>query len=858
MKRFLLLLVSFIAYFGAFAQQSTRTIQSNEISKCGEFEALERMRLEDPIRYQMYQQSRAVLDQEEQLSVQKAGTIYTIPVVFHVLHNNGAENISDAQIQDAIQILNRDYRKLNADVNDVYPTFLSVTGDVEVEFALAKTAPNGNCFNGITRTVSTQTSNGSDGTAQVNAVIAGNDVYQGIWAHNKYLNIYVCDSIGGPAGYTYKPNGNSDPTASNMKFNGIFVLSDYVGSIGTSTIKKSRVLTHEIGHWLNLKHVWGDGIGVGEVCGDDDVADTPITKGFKPCPPSPDSAKVCNPSIVENYENYMDYSYCTKMFTEGQAAKMRIAIVSNVGGRSNIWTATNLVEVGVLPSSTSLCSAELKATSTTICHGTSTSFSVTNVSEPIISYSWSFPGGSPSYSTLANPTVTYATPGVYNASVTITTATLNRIITNTAYMNVVGGVLTGTLPIFEGFVGPTFPPTAWTIDNGGNSVTWNSSIKGIAPTEGNSARLNFAPGTNTIGDIDDLNLPIFSLSGYSSVYAAFDVAYRPFDEVFFDKLEVLISPGCGLPFEVVYSKAGVNLQTEPAGEDYTSPIAWRNELIDLTPYVGNSEVKVKFRGVSGLGNRVFLDNVNIFGAIGGAPLAIYTSSSRIICRNQTVTFTDASIGATTWSWDFGDGASPATATGAGPHVVSYASSGAKSVVLSINGGTSTFSNAVTVKGLPLASLASLPSVCVYDAPITLTQGTPAGGIYSGVSVFGNQFDPSIGVGSQTITYSVTSTISGCVNSVSKQITVEPCLGIESENANTFKLFPNPTSGEVTISSSFLISKVVVLDNVGRVVITLNPENSNEVTIDLSKVSSGSYLIQTKMGAITKMNKVVIE
>ena len=124
-------------------------------------------------------------------SVEK-GIVYKIPVVFHVLHNNGVENISDAQILDALTILNRDYRLLNLDANNVQPEFQGMPADVEVEFLLATKAPNGACFKGITRTMSNMSYNGADGGLQVDAIIAGNDVYQGQWPGNKYLNIFIC------------------------------------------------------------------------------------------------------------------------------------------------------------------------------------------------------------------------------------------------------------------------------------------------------------------------------------------------------------------------------------------------------------------------------------------------------------------------------------------------------------------------------------------------------------------------------------------------------------------------------------------------------------------------------------------
>ena len=142
-----------------------------------------------------YQQQR-IIDSLDEIHCAKKpiekGVVYKIPVVFHVLHNNGPENISDEQILDALSIMNRDFRLLNQDANNVQPEFQGMPTDVEVEFLLATKAPNGQCFKGITRTVNAITNNGADGGDQVDAIIAGNDVYNGAWPGNRYLNIFIC------------------------------------------------------------------------------------------------------------------------------------------------------------------------------------------------------------------------------------------------------------------------------------------------------------------------------------------------------------------------------------------------------------------------------------------------------------------------------------------------------------------------------------------------------------------------------------------------------------------------------------------------------------------------------------------
>ena len=344
----------------------------------------------------------------------KRGTIYTIPLVFHVLHNGGSENISDAQIFSALTILNTDYRLKNTDANDVEPEFSGMPADVEFEFALATIAPNGACFNGITRTFTSDTT--TDGNQQLQLIKTGNNVYKGEWSGNQYLHIYVVKTTQYGAGYTFNPFGSGKSMS-----NGIWISNDYVGNIGTSTSFHSRALTHEIGHFFNLMHTWGGTNSPGVACGDDDVTDTPETKGSATyCPLNDNSC-----GVKANVENYMDYSYCSKMFTPGQADRMRTAVLSSVGGRNNLWSSDNLAAVGV--TNPPLCSANFSPSSTQVCSGNTVTFSDLSYNAPT-TWNWSFPGGTPSSSSDQNPTVTYTTPGKYSVSLTVSSNGVTKTI----------------------------------------------------------------------------------------------------------------------------------------------------------------------------------------------------------------------------------------------------------------------------------------------------------------------------------------------------------------------------------------------------------------------------------------------
>ncbi|MES2285595.1 MAG: M43 family zinc metalloprotease [Bacteroidota bacterium] len=220
---------------------------------------------------------------KQQKALQATEPIYTIPVVFHVIHTFGPENISDAQIIDQVNILNRDYAKLNTDTSNIVGNtpFDSLAANVKIRFRLARLDPDGNCTNGIERIYSHKT-NKADDNSKLNQ-----------WPRDKYLNVWTVKTIGedGVAGYAYFP---SDVDGITQYRDGILILSEYIGSIGTGAAFTSRALTHEIGHWMSLYHPWGGTNSPEVACGDDEVIDTPETKGHLSCSLSDLMGAVCD------------------------------------------------------------------------------------------------------------------------------------------------------------------------------------------------------------------------------------------------------------------------------------------------------------------------------------------------------------------------------------------------------------------------------------------------------------------------------------------------------------------------------------------------------------------------------------
>jgi PKD repeat protein len=411
---------------------------------------------------------------------------------------------------------------------------------------LATKAPNGACFNGVTRTFSFYSYQGDDGSGQVSEIISNNNVYQGQWPGNKYLNIFICGSIGGAAGYTYYPSGN---TATSMA-NGIWLLHNYLGSIGTSSASHGRVLTHEVGHWLNLPHTWGstNNPNIPTNCDTDDgVADTPNCIGVQSCALN---SNTCNSddaywgfNIRDNVENYMDYSYCSKMFTEGQKTRMRTALLSNNTGRSNLWSPANIIATGIT-GDLILCDADFTSNRTTICQGQTVEFS--DVSYNLVTNRvWSFSGGNPSSSTISNPSVTYSQPGLYSVTLSASDGTTNDIETKTNYIRVLPSPT--SLPFWEGFEAYTSLANLpnWEVNNPNNNNAFvlesNTSHSGIKCAK----LVNFDDAPSNIDELISAPIDLSTIPSGGAVTLSFRYAYRKKMIEDFDYLKVFITNNCG-------------------------------------------------------------------------------------------------------------------------------------------------------------------------------------------------------------------------------------------------------------------------------------------------------------------------
>ncbi len=240
----------------------------------------------------------------------------TIPVAVHVLYYTAQENISLAQIQSQIDILNKDFSNTNADRTLLPSAFSSLPANMDIKFTLN--------IADIDRKSSTKASWGTR-DAMKSSRKGGIDPKDPA----RYLNIWVCTIGGGILGYAQFPGGSAST-------DGVVIGPQYFGSTGylAAPYDKGRTATHEVGHWLNLRHIWGDAS-----CGNDLVADTPTQQTANyGCPTFP-HVTCGNGTNGDLFMNYMDYTddACMYMFTSGQKTRAQ-SLFSPGGARSSFVT----------------------------------------------------------------------------------------------------------------------------------------------------------------------------------------------------------------------------------------------------------------------------------------------------------------------------------------------------------------------------------------------------------------------------------------------------------------------------------------------------------------------------------------
>ncbi|MBI2966995.1 MAG: T9SS type A sorting domain-containing protein [Bacteroidetes bacterium] len=519
----------------------------------------------------MYQQVQQWITANPNYLAQKA--VKTIPVVVHVLYNNAAENVSTALINDMINTLNEDFRRLNADTTDTRATFLSVASDAQIEFCLAIRDPNNNTTTGIIRKSSTQTWWDPDTeTDDMKLNSTGGD---DAWDPYSYLNIWICDIDNGAgfgtAGYAYLPSAGM-----HGSWRDGLVIDNNIG-----ICPGCRTATHEIGHYLGLKHTWGNNP---PSCSNDD--------GFSDTPTNADENYGCNYAQntcndgagdkPDQIENYMSYADCQNMYSTMQANYMNSVLNTT---RSSLLTSD-----GCQPAAPPV--ADFTATPNPVYVGSAVQFTDISSGYPT-SWSWNFGGGgTPNTSALQNPLITFNTIGTYSVTLTATNSLGTDQEIKNGYISVIAMPPCG-IPgaIFcEDFESVTPPalPTGWSTTGNATSDLFMTGTG----TTASSQYFTIPDHTQFVYSNDDncncnkandiLRLPTQNFTGYNNVVMTFNsIMSDDLNASFLDSTYVQVSTNGGSSWTYVYSIPKV--------------AAWTNYIVNLSAYDNMNNVLIRFR-----------------------------------------------------------------------------------------------------------------------------------------------------------------------------------------------------------------------------------------------------------------------
>lgn len=589
---------------------------------------------------------------------------YTIPVIFHVIYNTPAENVSEADILDLLDAVNEDFSATNGDVGEARGAFGFDPVDADIEFCLAKQDEAGVPLDeyGIHRVETVETWFDPDTETNKMKGSTGGDTGTEGWDRDRYLNIWICDITNGAgygvAGYAYKPTIAALPPAA---IDGIVIDTD----LGMDP--SNRVLTHEIGHFLGLDHPWGGGAGS---CGTDDgLDDTPNTAG-----PSFDFVGSCSgdqetcAGTQTQYENYMDYSNCQVMYTEDQANLMSL-ILDNSRlelSESDVCTAVG----GGAPI------ADFVADILSVIEGGSVNFADLSTNTPT-EWAWSIsPAAGTSFiagtsAASENPVVQFSTAGLYSITLVASNAEGEDTNIKTNYIEVI--------------VGGDGEFACDTSRNYTAAEYENVAIYGLAGESG------YYPAHATLGDGDlviqayaerfnaatptfvkRLRFPVFQAD---DIGAASNVTFRVWDDLAGE-------PGAVLGTEVVALSdldAGFFNLVDFAGGVAVSGNYWVGAELDYsggfdTLMFGTTNFDDRPAGASTTSTFVsggvgWLLTSDLFGSEpncslimdvltsnGGAPVAVVSFPDEFTCEGAEVTMNGfGSLNADSYYWDISDG-----------------------------------------------------------------------------------------------------------------------------------------------------------------------------------------------------------
>lgn len=536
----------------------------------------------------------------------------------HVIYKDESQNVSETKILNQIEVLNKDFARLNTDTNKTPNSFKSLAQGIPVKFCLAQRDPQGNFTTGINRIQTNKSMWDYDNAATREDFKFASKGGISAWDRNSYLNIWMVNlddnlSNGGSLlGFAQFPGGLASTDGVALDYN-------VVGAFG-------RTATHEVGHWLGLLHIWGDD---STACtGSDQIDDTPNQAGntSNGCRTHPYNDG-CSSAIM--FMNYMDYSSdaCMNMFSKGQCDRMTAVLNTNRKGLKS--------SIGCLPTNLPAIDANLiylEEQNQRICNNYSPIATVRNFGSSTITsidykikigsieqnYTWNgdIPSLESSTINLPNIDVSVLIDGVYDVSlelILVNGLSDSDITNNVKIIPFEKKATSLSAPFFEGI--ESVLDGSIKIINPDNSKTWQRTSKARKTPGYYSIYMNYFDYPNN-EEIDEFLLPPVNTMNLNNSSLTFDVAYAIQSAIgFSDTLEIYVQPGCDAPWQQVYKKYNPNLQTAPltTNEFKPSQSQWRRDSILLDAYKSEN-LTVKFVGKCDYENNLYIDNISIKGA----------------------------------------------------------------------------------------------------------------------------------------------------------------------------------------------------------------------------------------------------
>jgi PKD repeat protein len=619
--------------------------------KCATWTNMQEEMKENPDLAIQYEQWQKTIDNyiRENKGKPKNGEKRIIPVVFHIIHEYGNENISREQILSQIDRLNDDFSLTSFDVDSIPAPFRALAADCRIEFRLATKDDLGNCTDGIVRVYSPKS---TDATNR-------NRFKQlSYWNSNKYLNIWVVKSIDGGEsmnipgqvlGYAQFPY-NVFPFGL-MSTDGIVLRSDCTGGIGTAAANNriGRTATHEVGHWLGLRHIWGDA-----QCGNDFVDDTPIAYGpnfgvcWKDYPYHVTGALNCNrpesDTAGEMFMNFMDYTndQCMNMFSRGQLEVMDATLNSF---RKNLWSASNLEATGTRDedianakpcaptadfSDNRSNTSQLAYQYALICEGGNITFRDATYGGSNASVAWEFEGGNPATSSSSQVSVSYADAGTYDVKITATAPEGNSTKIRENYVIVSKDAADYAAgPFYEDF------------EQGGGFEKWISvNADGAANRWEHNPYFGYGGGgcyrmvnfRNTVDERDLLISPSYNIRSVSSPVLSFKLAYAERGGSPNDQFSIWTSNNCGQNWTLRKSWTGTSLLSAGLYTAEYFPQAlneWQTFYLPLSTVANEDNLRMRFQFIAGSpsSNNLYIDEINIGSSLTTSDLYAQTGLS---------------------------------------------------------------------------------------------------------------------------------------------------------------------------------------------------------------------------------------